>query len=177
MNIAKNDTYYESLSVDQVCAGYETAIIDYEQGQSSLKQAAKALDLAGVELEYARLSREEADVQLEVVVLEFNASHPDDSAYPALMAELDLASDHMFLKTEECELAEAKHQLATECYQAELASSSEKLNVATALRTELVASIQELAVGDDASNDAYYSPEQTLNGLSDNAYRFFKQAA
>ena len=82
MKTAQNDSQYTPLPVEEVFDGFEVAVADYQSGQSALDSAGSVLERCRAQLDYAQLSVEEADVQLEVVVMAFNSSTPESAEYP-----------------------------------------------------------------------------------------------
>ena len=176
MGTAQNDSSYTPLPVEAVFEGFEVAVADYASGCSSLDTSRLVLERAQAKLRYAELTLDEADAQLEVTVMAFNASTPQSPDYPGLTIELDIATDNMLEATERCEALTLQCVIAYEQYQSELASSEETYGVATVLRAELSRSLEGLA-GRPASNDAHYSADEVLSSLSDTAYRFFRQSA
>ena len=176
MKTAQNDSQYTPLPVEEVFDGFEVAVADYQSGQSALDSAGSVLERCRAQLDYAQLSVEEADVQLEVVVMAFNSSTPESAEYPALAIELDLATEAMLNATDVCEAAAANHQMALEQYQSELVSCEESFGLANSLRVELSRSLDGLP-GQAASNDPQYQADDVLSSLSDTAYRFFRNSA
>ncbi len=176
MKTAQNDSLYTPLPVDEVFDGFEMAVADYHSGQSALEHAGAQLERTRAQLEYAQLSADEADVQLEVVVMAFNDSTPEAAEYPALMIELDLATEAMLAASDACEAAADSHKMALEQYQCELTSCEETFGLANALRVELSRSLDGLT-SQPASNDPDYQADEVLSSLSDTAYRFFRNSA
>ena len=176
MKTAQNDSQYTPIPVDEAFDGFEVAVADYQSGRSALDDAGSQLERSRAQLDYAQLSVDEADAQLEVVVMAFNSSTPESADYPALTIELDLATETMLNATDACEAAAANHQMALERYQSELVSCEESFGLANSLRVELSRSLDGLA-GQPASNDPHYQAEDVLSSLSDTAYRFFRNSA
>jgi hypothetical protein len=175
MNAAQNDSDFFPDPLAKAVAGFEVAVADFERGHTALDEARYHLDRAKSQLEYAKLCVDESDAELEVVVMQFNASYPDADDYYALMAELDLASDTMMRNTATYESAFARHRIASDLYESQLASYREHREIACAIRGELLRSLQEVESA-EASNDPHYAVFDH-NALSDAAYRFYRRPA
>lgn len=176
MEAAQNDSDFYPGSVAHALVGFEVAVADYERRQCDLDEAHYHLKRITSQLDYARICMEETEAQLAVVVMQVNSSDPGSSDHNALVVELDKVNDAMVKNVARYEVALARHQFAMQKFESERASIRETRDIATALRGELSRSLQDGSL-QQACNDPEFHPQDTLNKLSDAAYRYFRLSA
>lgn len=159
-----------------ITAGFEVAVADYETSWMAFQSSKNLLQQAHDFVDFTSARLEEANISLDEIATDFNATATTDPDYGLLMELLDISHTHMLEANDDYNTANANLIFADEQYHVHKANIDEALAIARELRSELDYTVQ-IEEDYSAANDDYYESAGVIDLLSDSARHFYQFAA